>query len=68
MKFDFQRKLTESQIKDLADIFVNLANRIESNGAIGARLAYASRLYIAQSPQFSETRLIAYSFRVGEET
>jgi hypothetical protein len=33
MKFDFKKKLTETQIKDLTDVLVGLANRIELNGA-----------------------------------
>jgi hypothetical protein len=34
MKFDFQQKLTETQIKDMTDILVDLANRIESGGSM----------------------------------
>ena len=33
MKFDFGRILTESQVKDFTDILVDLAIRIEANGA-----------------------------------
>ncbi len=34
MKYDFKKKLTESQISDLTDILVDLANRIESSGIV----------------------------------